>query len=177
MQSFRLTVTTDGSLSAGIDVEAMEGLGDTGELSDDLTDVLVALGEAAMEHDTGVVFLLDEVQYLSATELEALIAALHKTVQRALPITLVGAGLPQLPRLGGEAKSYAERLFKFPQIRELSEEEAGRALIEPARERDVVYEDDAVAAIFSYTEGYPYFIQEYGNVLWGLVAAFAGFDR
>lgn len=120
------------------------------------------------DHETGVVFLMDEVQYLSTTELEALIAALHKTVQRALPITLVGAGLPQLPRLAGEAKSYAERLFKFPRIRELSRAEAARALVEPAQERGVEYEEEAIEAIVSYTEGYPYFIQEYGNVLWGL---------
>ncbi len=101
----------DGTLSAGLDVEAAEGFADSGALDEDLTDLLVALGEAASEHESGVVFLIDEVHFLTTPELEALIAALHKTVQRQLPITLVGAGLPQLPRLAGEAKSYAERLF------------------------------------------------------------------
>lgn len=168
LRSFQLTVSPDGAVTAGIDVDALEGVADSGELAEDLTDLLLALGEAVSEHDTGVVFLFDEVQFLSTVELEALIAALHKTVQRALPITLVGAGLPQLPRLAGEAKSYAERLFKFPRIGELSEAEAARALVEPAKALDVDYDGAAVSAVVEYTEGYPYFIQEYGNVLWDL---------
>lgn len=168
LKSFQLTVSTDGAVSAGIDVDALEGVADSGELAEDLTDLLVALGEAVADHETGVVFLFDEVQFLSTAELEALIAALHKTVQRALPITLVGAGLPQLPRLAGEAKSYAERLFKFPRIGELSEIHAAQALVEPAKALKVDYDKAAVAAVVEYTQGYPYFIQEYGNVLWDL---------
>jgi len=168
LRSFQITVSSEGAVTAGIDVEPLEGVADSGELAEDLTDLLVALGEAASEHETGVVFLFDEVQFLSTVELEALIAALHKTVQRALPITLVGAGLPQLPRLAGEAKSYAERLFKFPSIGRLSEPEAARALVEPAQALGVEYEDGAVSVVVEYTEGYPYFIQEYGKVLWDL---------
>lgn len=171
LKSFQVTVTTDGTLAAGLDVEAAEGFADSGELGDDLTDLLVALGEAAREHDSGVVFLIDEVQFLETPELEALIAALHKTVQRRLPITLVGAGLPQLPRLAGEAKSYAERLFQFPRIGQLSPAEAERALIDPAERLGVTYESQAVKAIVEYTEGYPYFLQEYGNVLWDFADA------
>lgn len=171
LKSFQLTMTPNGSVTAGIDVDALEGVADSGELAEDLTDLLVALGEAASDHETGVVFLFDEVQFLNTVEFEALIAALHKTIQRALPITLVGAGLPQLPRLAGEAKSYAERLFKFPRIGELSAAEAARALVEPAREREVDYEGTAVSAVVDYTEGYPYFIQEYGNVVWDLTDA------
>ena len=105
LKSFQLTVTPEGSLTAGLDVEAAAGFADSGQLDEDLTDLLVALGEAAQEQDSGVVFLIDEVHFLTTPELEALIAALHKTVQRQLPITMVGAGLPQLPRLAGEAKS------------------------------------------------------------------------
>jgi hypothetical protein len=168
LRSFQVTVSPDGSVTAGMDVDALEGVADSGELAEDLTDLLVALGEAAADHETGVVFLLDEVQFLSTVELEALIAAIHKTVQRQLPLTLVGAGLPQLPRLAGEAKSYAERLFKFPRIGQLTPEEAARALVEPAKERDVPYEDAAASAVVAFTEGYPYFLQEYGNVLWDL---------
>jgi AAA ATPase domain len=168
LRSFQLTVSSEGSITAGIDVEALEGVADSGDLAEDLTDLLVALGEAVSDHETGVAFLFDEVQFLSTVEFEALIAALHKTVQRALPITLVGAGLPQLPRLAGEAKSYAERLFKFPTIGRLSEPEARRALVEPAKALGVEYEDAAVLAVLDYTEGYPYFIQEYGKVLWDL---------
>lgn len=166
LRSFQLTVSPQGELTFGLDVDAAEGLADSGSLGEDLTDVLVALGEAAQEQDRGVVFLFDEVQFLSLVELEALIAALHKTVQRQLPITLVGAGLPQLPRLAGEAKSYAERLFQFPMIGRLSSDEAARALVEPAAPLGVAFADEAVKAIVEYTEGYPYFLQEYGKLVW-----------
>jgi hypothetical protein len=98
LRSFSVTVAPDGSVTAGIDVEPLEGTADSGNLADDLTDLLVALGEAAQECETGIAFLVDEVQFLRTAELEALIAGLHRTVQRQLPITLVGAGLPQLPR-------------------------------------------------------------------------------
>src|SRR3954447_8507771 len=166
LRSFQLTISPQGELTLGLDVDAAEGLADSGALDEDLTDLLVALGEAAREHDSGVVFLFDEVQFLTTAELEALIAALHKTVQRQLPITLVGAGLPQLPRLAGEAKSYAERLFEFPMIGQLSEHEATEAILRPVEPLDVEYESDAVNAIVAYTEGYPYFLQEYGKLAW-----------
>ena len=131
--------------------------------------MFVALGEAAQEHGSGVVFLIDEVQFLDAPEFEALIAAIHKTVQRQLPITLVGAGLPQLPRLAGEAKSYAERLFKFPLIGRLSDDQARTALVEPAEALGVDFERTRLQAVVDFTEGYPYFLQEYGNALWNQV--------
>jgi hypothetical protein len=169
LRSFQITVSSEGTLTAGLDVEAQPGIADSGQLSDDLTDLFVALGEAAREHDTGVAFLIDEVQFLRASELEALIMALHKTVQRSLPVTLVGAGLPQLPRLAGDAKSYAERLFKFPHIGRLDlEREAPQALTRPAADLGVGFHPGAVAAIVEYTEGYPYFIQEYGKIVWNL---------
>jgi hypothetical protein len=168
LKSFQVSVASDGSITAGFDVEALEGMADSGSLGDDLTDLFVALGEAAQEQESGVVFLLDEVQFLTTVELEALIAALHKTVQRQLPITLVGAGLPQLPRLAGEAKSYAERLFRFPHIGPLPVEEAVRALTEPAEPLGVPYTEDAAAEIVRFTEGYPYFLQEYGKIVWDL---------
>jgi hypothetical protein len=170
LRSFQLTARPDGSVTAGFDVEPAEGLADSGRLDDDLTDVFVALGEAAQEHGTGVVFLIDEVQFLEAAEFEALIAAIHKTVQRQLPITLVGAGLPQLPRLAGEAKSYAERLFKFPRIGRLSDDQARQALAEPAGDFGVHFSAKALDAVVDYTEGYPYFLQEYGSTLWGQIA-------
>lgn len=168
LKSFTLTVTGDGGVTASLDVEALEGVADSGMLDADLTDLLVALGEAARDHRTGVVFLFDEIQFLSTAQLEALIAGLHRTVQRSLPITLVAAGLPQLPELAGEAKSYAERLFKFPEIGHLAEEDARRALSQPARDEGADYEDAAAARIVEYTEGYPYFIQEFGKSVWDL---------
>jgi hypothetical protein len=166
LRSFQVTARPDGSVTAGFDVEPAAGFADSGRLDEDLTDVFVALGEAAQDHDTGVVFLIDEVQFLRTVEFEALIAAIHKTVQRQLPITLVGAGLPQLPRLAGEAKSYAERLFKFPRIGRLSDDQARAALAEPAERLGVHFSAAALAAVVEYTEGYPYFLQEYGSALW-----------
>jgi hypothetical protein len=166
LKSFSLTVKPDGSISAGLGVEALRGLGDTGDLSEDLSDLLVALGEAAEEGGKGVVFLLDEIQFLDAASFEALIAALHKTVRRSLPVTLSAAGLPQMPRLAGEAKSYSERLFRFPTIGELPRDAAREALAAPAAELMVEYSDAAMAFVIEYTQGYPYFLQEYGKVLW-----------
>jgi hypothetical protein len=166
LKSFQMTFEPEGKVSFGVNVDAIEGFADSGDLGEDLTDVLLALGEAALEHNTGVLFLFDEVQFLSSVEFEALIAALHKTVQRQLPIILTGAGLPQLPRLAGDAKSYAERLFRFPAIGRLPHDEAAQALLTPAERLDVVYEPDAVEAIIEYTEGYPYFLQEYGKLVW-----------
>lgn len=172
LRSFQVAVTPAGELSAGIGgIDPVEGLADSGHLADDLTDVFVALGQAAQDHGKGVVFILDEVQFLGLAEFEALIAALHRTVQRRLPITLVAAGLPQLPHLAGEAKSYAERLFRFPTIGSLPTDEARKALVEPARDVGGAYDDDAIDDILAYTEGYPYFIQEYGSIAWNLAPA------
>jgi hypothetical protein len=166
LRSFTLTVSAEGAWTAGLDLDPVEGQGDSGLLADDLSDVFVTLGEAARDHGTGVVFLLDEMQFLTAEEFEALIAALHKTVQRALPITVAGAGLPLIPRLAGEAKSYAERLFTFPVIGRLSEAEALTALVGPAEEAGATFEPAAASQVLAYADGYPYFIQEYGGAAW-----------
>ncbi|APX33924.1 ATPase [Brachybacterium sp. P6-10-X1] len=167
LSSFTLTIDQAGQFQAGLNVDAIEGLADHGDLSMDLTDVFVSLGEAAHEKDRGVVILLDEVQFLSRSQLEAVILALHKTVQRNLPIVLVGAGLPQVPELAGDAKSYAERLFTFPGIGNLDAVDARRALQEPAQLEDADLTDDALDLAFEVTGGYPYFIQELGWAAWG----------
>ncbi|MFE6734856.1 AAA family ATPase [Microbacterium sp. NPDC057650] len=164
--SFALSVDQQGTWSLAWDVEPEEGLADHGDLSLDLTDVLVAIGEIAQERERGVAILIDEVQFLSPRQLEALIQAVHKTVQRKLPVTFVGAGLPQIAELAGDAKSYAERLFQFPKIDSLDEDDAGEALTEPAVGEDVEYEADAVALAIQITQGYPYFIQELGYQVW-----------
>ena len=166
LRSFTVTIDPDGRLSAGLDVDALEGLADSGALDADLTDVFVTLGEAAAEHDQGVVLLLDEIQFLTRPQLEALISAIHKTVQRQLPVTLAAAGLPQIAELAGEAKSYAERLFKFPTIGKLTNDQARLALTTPADELDVAFSDGALDEALDFTEGYPYFLQEFGQAVW-----------
>lgn len=164
--SFAVSVDQQGTWSLAWDVEAEEGFADHGDLGLDLTDVLVALGEIAQERERGIAILIDEVQFLSARQLEALIQAVHKTVQRKLPITFVGAGLPQIADLAGDAKSYAERLFQFPKIDSLSGEDAQKALIEPAAVEGVAFDAEAVDLAVDITRGYPYFLQELGYQVW-----------
>jgi hypothetical protein len=164
------TLRTPEGLEIGVDVEALLGLGDSGDLGEDLSDLFVALGEAAKEHQTGVVFLLDEIQFLDRVELEALIAGLHQVSQRELPLTLAGAGLPQVPALTGTAKSYAERLFRFPTIDRLEEQAARDALELPAKAEGVEFRPEATSRIVKLSEAYPYFLQEYGKHVWNVAA-------
>lgn len=172
LKSFTVTFAPDGAMTAGLDVEALAGSADSGLLPDDLTDLFVALGEAARQRAVGVILLLDEIQFLRQEELEALIVALHKCARRALPITLVGAGLPQIPRLAGEARSYSERLFRFVHIGALDAAGDARDALElPARQLGVAYETAAVDLMVDYTQGYPYFLQEYGKIVWDEASA------
>ena len=166
LKSFTISVDAAGSVSAGLDVEAPEGFADHANLAMDLTDVFLSLGEAAHERERGVVLLFDEIQFLSKTQLEALIEALHKMVQRKLPITMVGAGLPQIAELAGDAKSYAERLFKFPSIDNLPPNDARAALSMPAQDEGVEFTAEALDEAVTITGGYPYFIQELGYAVW-----------
>jgi len=168
LKSFNLSIDPDGRFTAGLDVEAAEGFADHGDLALDLTDLFLAVGEAAADNDRGLVLLVDEVQFLSERALEALIAALHKTIQRKLPITMVGAGLPQIAELAGDAKSYAERLFKFPRIGNFSAEDARLALNQPALDEEASFAEDALDRAVEITAGYPYFIQELGYAVWEL---------
>lgn len=168
LKSFSVKVDSGGTITAGLEVEAAEGAADHGDLTLDLTDLLVSIGDAAQSAGRGVVLLLDEIQFLSKGQLESLIAAVHKTVQREVPITMVGAGLPQIAELAGDAKSYAERLFKFPKIGNLDPEDAAAAFTEPAREEGASFTNEALAAAIEATAGYPHFIQELGYAMWAL---------
>ncbi len=155
----------DGS-SIAIDVDALQGEADSGVLAEDLADLFVATGTAAADQQTGLLLAIDEVQYLSSEELGGMISAIHRTTQLNLPIVLVGAGLPQLPGLAGEAKSYAERLFDFPEIGSLSPDEAGAALRIPAQDLQADFTDEALQRIVREAHGYPYFLQEWGYHVW-----------
>lgn len=155
-----------GGIEVGLDIEPEKGAADSGDLESDLPNLFMAVAEAAEERKTPVALLIDELQYFSAQELSALIMGMHKMQQRQLPMVLLGAGLPILPRLAGESKSYAERLFGFPEIGALSEPDANKALQDPTKAVGVEFEAAALEEIFRLTQGYPYFIQEWGYQSW-----------
>ena len=115
-------------IEVGLDIEPEKGAADSGDLESDLPTLFLAVAEAAEERRIPVAVLIDELQYFNQKELSALIMAMHKMQQRQLPMVLLGAGLPILPGLAGESKSYAERLFSFPHIGALSEADAVKAL-------------------------------------------------
>jgi hypothetical protein len=149
-----------------LDIEPERGTADTGDLETDLKDLFVAVGEAARSRKTAVAIIIDELQYLGKEELSALIMAMHRVAQEQMPLVLFGAGLPQLVGLTGESKSYAERLFEFPQVGPLKEPDARRALVDPAHREGVSFRSDALSEILRVTECYPYFLQEWGYVAW-----------
>lgn len=149
-------------------IEAESGVADTGQLASDLTDLIIAVGEAAQACETAVAILIDELQYLSEAEFSALITAVHKVNQYSLPVVLIGAGLPQILALAGESKSYSERLFTYPDVGPLKRDDAISAIVNPAKEEGVMYDEDAVDEILSVTESYPYFLQQWGHEAWNI---------
>jgi len=153
-------------IEVGLDFEPEPGLADNGDLEHDLQALLEVVGAAAKTAGTALVMFVDELQYVEEEQLASLITALHRTAQRSLPVVLVGAGLPQLPGKMGRAKSYAERLFDFPQIGPLSMNAATLAIMKPAEKEGVVFEPGALDRILHETRGYPYFLQEWGKHSW-----------
>jgi hypothetical protein len=158
-------------IEIGIDVDPETGVADSGSLEADLSEVFIALGEAAADRGTAVALIIDEMQYLNEEELSALIMAMHQISQRQLPVVLIGAGLPQLVGLSGRSKSYAERLFQFPEVGALQPADAAAALQEPVQEQGVQFTPEALQEIIRQTRGYPYFLQEWGYQAWNLAAA------
>ena len=151
-----------------VDMASEAGVADSGDLEGDLADLLMAVGEAAKEADTAVVLFIDELQYIPEEQLAALISALHRTSQSQLPVTLVAAGLPQLVGQTGRAKSYAERLFEFIRVDKLDPPAAKDALCKPAEREGVSFTPKAVSEILTQTQGYPYFLQEWGKHVWDI---------
>jgi len=160
-----------GDLEVALDLEPEPGLADSGDLDLDLAELLGAVGEAAVERETAIVLFIDELQYVPETQLAALIGALHAVNQRQLPVTMVGAGLPQLLGASGRAKSYAERLFEFVSIDRLDPGAAAEALQRPIEREGAGIEPDAIAEIVAQTLGYPYFLQEWGKHSWAVADA------
>jgi hypothetical protein len=158
-------------LEIGLDWDPEKGLADSGDLENDLSELVTAIGEAAAEQGTAVVLFLDELQYVAEDQLAPLISALHNAAQIELPITMVAAGLPQLVGQAGRAKSYAERLFEFARIDRLDEAEARRALVVPAANEGAAFTGEAVDEILRQSLGYPYFLQEWGKHSWNIADA------
>ena len=152
----------------GLGVDPEIGSADSGDLEIDLPNLFVAIAEAAEDRGAAIAILIDEIQYLNQKELGALIMAMHKIQQKNLPLVLLAAGLPILPGLAGESKSYAERLFSFPDIGALIEVDAFRALKKPVENAGIDFERSALEEVYRLTKGYPYFIQEWGYQTWNL---------
>ncbi|HVY97333.1 MAG TPA: ATP-binding protein [Solirubrobacterales bacterium] len=163
LKAFTLTV---GDITLRFDADPLEGVADSGDLAEDMRDLLVEVGLAAQASGVGFAMVLDEMQTLTSPDLEALIVGLHRAKQKALPVALVGAGLPLLPELTGEAKGYAERGFEFRRVGPLERSAAAAALEEPAQSQGVRWEARATARVVDLAEGYPYFLQEYGREIW-----------
>lgn len=154
----------------GVGIEAEKGSADSGDLETDLAQVFVAIGEAAQDRNTAVAIIIDELQYLSDDELSSLIMAAHKVSQKSLPVVVIGAGLPQLVGKAGRAKSYAERLFDYPELGPLKKADAKHALQGPVQKEDegVSFTERALDEIIRVTQGYPYFLQEWGYQAWNI---------
>jgi hypothetical protein len=155
-----------GDIEVGFDFEAEPGLADNGDLEHDLQALLETAGLAVQAANSVLAIFVDELQYVEERQLEALITALHRTAQQQLPVILVGAGLPQLRGQMGRAKSYAERLFDFPEIGPLSSDAARDAIVKPLHHLEVQITPEAVERIVGETRGYPYFLQEWGKHTW-----------
>ena len=157
-----------GDIELGIDAPVEPGVADSGDLELDLVALFEALGAAAAASDTALIVIVDELQYVPKAELAALIAALHRAAQRRLPILLAAAGLPQLRAQVAEAKTYAERLFEFREVGPLDEEASGDAVAKPIRTHNADISPDALKMIVAETQGYPYFLQEWGKHAWDI---------
>jgi hypothetical protein len=142
------------------------GIADSVDMERDLSDLLRQVATASAERGTAVVLAIDEIQYVPEEQLAALIYALHRTSQHQSPITMIAAGLPQLVGQMGKAKSYAERLFEFTEIDRLDDKAARDALCKPAEREGVTFTDGAIKEILLRTNGYPYFLQEWGKHSW-----------
>lgn len=155
-----------GDIEVGLDIDPERGSADSGDLEADLAELFVAIGEAAQDRRKAVAVIVDEIQYLNETEMSALIMAMHRVLQRQLPLVLIAAGLPQLVGLAGRSKSYAERLFQYPTVGPLAAADARAALSVPLAAQGVALTDAAVEALVRVTRGYPYFHQEWGYQVW-----------
>lgn len=169
-KSFSLHADPTGGLAIGIEVDPERGRADTGSLEADLGDLGIDMARAATDLGVGAALFVDEMQDLTSEELAAICQACHEAGQQEAQFYVIGAGLPSLPGILADARSYAERLFDYWPIGALEASDAAIALIHPAAEADVVWDEDAVNAVVEGSEGYPYFLQEFGKAAWDFAA-------
>jgi hypothetical protein len=159
-----------GDLELELAIDPERGLADSGVFEADLSELLQAVGEAAADRKRAIALCIDEIQYLNEKEFGALIMALHRVSQRRLPLALMGAGLPQVRGIAGRSKSYSERLFDYPEIGPLEPSDATEALQKPVRYQGAAFSRGAIAEILEVTQGYPYFLQQWGYEAWNIAA-------
>lgn len=165
LKAFSLKYSNDG-FTTEISVDPVQGIANTGNASNDISELFLALGSVAKHQKKGAAIFIDEMQIMNAADMEALFVAIHRVNQKGYPLVLFGAGLPKIIKIAGKVKSYAERLFLFVKIDSLDMDAAALALTKPAEELQVSYTPDAVQEVLRITEGYPYFLQEYGSAIW-----------
>jgi len=168
LRSFVKVHVPMGDSTLVIDFDAQPGRADSGELDGDLSGLFAEVGETARAAGTGVLLTIDEIQYLQRGDLSALIVGLHRISQLGLPLLVAGAGLPSLPGLAGEARSYAERLFTYVDIGSLVHGDAVRAVVQPSEDEGGSWSANALERVVADTEGYPYFLQEFGKQAWNV---------
>ncbi len=165
-KSFSIRTDPSGSLALGIDIDPQRGRGDSGSLDLDLSELAFDLGASAVDRGVGVAVFVDEMQELSRGELAAICTAVHEAGQRGVPFFVIGAGLPSLPAMLAEARSYAERLFDYRPIGPLDQADAGTAVTRPAESQGVLWQSEAIHAVVAASGGYPYFVQEFAKATW-----------
>jgi hypothetical protein len=166
LRAFTFAMDAEGRWRFNIDVDAVDGVADSGDLDADIVELLAEVGAAASQHGSGAAFFLDELQFLGNRDLALMAAAMHGISQRNAPVLLVGAGLPQLPLMLKRAKPYTERLFEFRRIGGLPRATAAAALTVPVERLEAHFERDALELILDRTDGYPHFLQQWGETVW-----------
>jgi hypothetical protein len=175
LKAFSLTLPEGGRLH--IDVDAVAGVADSGDLGSDLCGLFEEIGRAARAHGAGVFLSVDDLHLLPLSTLECLIIGMHHAQQLALPVAMAGAALPTLPAVRGEARSCAERIFRFRSLGPLAPDEAADAVLLPATAEGVGWKAGAMAHLYELTQGYPYFIQEFAKQAWDLAEEGSGVIR
>ncbi|WP_280400421.1 ATP-binding protein [Nocardia carnea] len=170
LKAFALRATADKGMrerwQPGIDVPAVTGRADSGDIEIDLVELLTEAAGLAADIGVGIAIFIDEMQDLGPADISAICGACHELSQDAAPLIVVGAGLPHLPAVLSASRSYSERLFSYHRIDRLDRESADRALIAPAEREEVKFSDEALEALYRKADGYPYFVQAYGKATW-----------